>query len=584
MKMGESAYLPRFFSHPSGASPEIREGDHIRALTESVSFGRFMSESLAWEKWSAFSHNRYLEEVEKLAKIGFVAQKKAYFEDHYRRRAAGRENSFVTKPTSAREIEFPTTEVNPTSVGDVEDVTAKLGQTESEHRMEFREREEEGYSHSCGADSVCSPDVSLDEIKSENIETKNSESLQLDTAIENIAKEENLLPRLDLDECIGIGSSESKTKEATDIQTSTSGKKHTMSSSMSVDGSKASKLLFPRANVSTTNEGKLRKDRASSREKLLVEKKKPVSKSLHMSISFSPPNVSTSKTISPVLQQIRKLKDITASTRLQQEISLAQKLPDRASVYTKTTDPQIIMKSEDRRVKGSLNKSVDGRLMMGKSSEDRRMKGLLNKSVEGRLMMGKSSSSLPKENSNCSSANGGKSQSPIVCMPFRFRSEERAAKRKEKQEEKLKAMEAEKMKAHEGYRSPTIQPRSPKLGKKASQGMGSETKPRSLQQTSYRVDNTANREIGKSYPHARPPVLSSLSRSHVCENSSPNILGLCSKLIPMQQTSYRGMGSETKPRPLQQASYRADKANRGIGKSRPSARAALSVSLREPCP
>jgi hypothetical protein len=37
-----------------------------------------MSESLAWEKWSTFSHNRFLEEVEQFSKPGSVAQKKAF--------------------------------------------------------------------------------------------------------------------------------------------------------------------------------------------------------------------------------------------------------------------------------------------------------------------------------------------------------------------------------------------------------------------------------------------------------------------------------------------------------------------------
>lgn len=65
------------------------QGDPIaRALTESISFGRFVSESLAWERWSTFSHNRYLEEVEKFSKPGSVAEKKAYFEAHYKRKAA----------------------------------------------------------------------------------------------------------------------------------------------------------------------------------------------------------------------------------------------------------------------------------------------------------------------------------------------------------------------------------------------------------------------------------------------------------------------------------------------------------------
>ncbi|KAL6969499.1 hypothetical protein U1Q18_029212 [Sarracenia purpurea var. burkii] len=54
----------------------------------SVSFGRFESDSLSWEKWSSFSTNKYLEEVEKCSTPGSVAQKKAYFEAHYKRIAA----------------------------------------------------------------------------------------------------------------------------------------------------------------------------------------------------------------------------------------------------------------------------------------------------------------------------------------------------------------------------------------------------------------------------------------------------------------------------------------------------------------
>ncbi|KAI8538924.1 hypothetical protein RHMOL_Rhmol09G0140900 [Rhododendron molle] len=53
----------------------------------SISFGRFEAESLSWERRSSFSHNRYLEEVEKYSKPGSVIEKKAYFEAHFRRKA-----------------------------------------------------------------------------------------------------------------------------------------------------------------------------------------------------------------------------------------------------------------------------------------------------------------------------------------------------------------------------------------------------------------------------------------------------------------------------------------------------------------
>ncbi|CAN4121692.1 unnamed protein product [Withania somnifera] len=52
----------------------------------SISFGRFENESLCWERRSSFTHNWYLEEVEKYSKPGSVTEKKAYFEERFRRR------------------------------------------------------------------------------------------------------------------------------------------------------------------------------------------------------------------------------------------------------------------------------------------------------------------------------------------------------------------------------------------------------------------------------------------------------------------------------------------------------------------
>ncbi|XP_065042237.1 protein WVD2-like 7 isoform X2 [Musa acuminata AAA Group] len=52
----------------------------------SISFGRFEAETMSWERRSSFSHNRYLEEVEKYATPGSVTQKKAYFEAHFKKK------------------------------------------------------------------------------------------------------------------------------------------------------------------------------------------------------------------------------------------------------------------------------------------------------------------------------------------------------------------------------------------------------------------------------------------------------------------------------------------------------------------
>ena len=62
------------------------KADMMSALGESVSFGRFLTEPLEWGKWSAFAHNRYLEEAAVQARPGSVAQKKAIFEAHYARK------------------------------------------------------------------------------------------------------------------------------------------------------------------------------------------------------------------------------------------------------------------------------------------------------------------------------------------------------------------------------------------------------------------------------------------------------------------------------------------------------------------
>ncbi|KAK9060274.1 hypothetical protein SSX86_020978 [Deinandra increscens subsp. villosa] len=60
------------------------------SLGVSVSFGKYENDAaLSWEKWSTFSpNNKYLEEVGKCSTPGSVAQKKAFFEAHYKKIAA----------------------------------------------------------------------------------------------------------------------------------------------------------------------------------------------------------------------------------------------------------------------------------------------------------------------------------------------------------------------------------------------------------------------------------------------------------------------------------------------------------------
>lgn len=83
----------------------LQGSHHQRAFAGSVSFGRFASESLAWEKWSPFSRDRYMEDVSKHSTPGSVAQKKAYFEAHYKRVAAARKENAAASNSEVLERE-----------------------------------------------------------------------------------------------------------------------------------------------------------------------------------------------------------------------------------------------------------------------------------------------------------------------------------------------------------------------------------------------------------------------------------------------------------------------------------------------
>ncbi|KAL8121157.1 uncharacterized protein LOC141725071 isoform X1 [Apium graveolens] len=96
------------------------------ALEVSISFGRFENDSLSWEKWSTFSPNKYLEEVEKCSTPGSVAQKKAYFEAHYKKIAA-RKAELLEQENMMRTDSLRSNDLNCT------DYSTSTSGTEAEH-------------------------------------------------------------------------------------------------------------------------------------------------------------------------------------------------------------------------------------------------------------------------------------------------------------------------------------------------------------------------------------------------------------------------------------------------------------------
>lgn len=132
----------------------------------SISFGRFESESLSWERRSSFSHNRYLEEVEKYSKPGSVTEKKAYFEAHFKRKALLKQSS--SESQDGRELD---TSEN----GDMHDSQESENGNESKHATCFDESP-----HSSGH-LIYDKETEIQISVNQNVETLCAENTDLST-------------------------------------------------------------------------------------------------------------------------------------------------------------------------------------------------------------------------------------------------------------------------------------------------------------------------------------------------------------------------------------------------------------------
>ncbi|KAH1098159.1 hypothetical protein J1N35_015080 [Gossypium stocksii] len=501
--MEESACLVRSFSNPADISRQVKEGNPIRALTESISFGRFMSEPLAWEKWSTFSHNRYLEEVEKFSKPGSVAQKKAFFEAHYKRRAAMRaaallEQAHVVTNDASQTGTINAASVDPLSNTDLANSDASLSADQPEKNVSDSE-----------IINIAGVDAANLSVVRENIDITDAEqglAVMEDVNMEKCDQVENL-------EAFENGDIHSKimatpkilAKDCADPKKSTSSskKRRTNSSSKSSVPSRTSKLpLHPSkrmASAQAKSDANVAKSAGNSNDK-----KKTIPNSLHMSINVASSAGKTNKTSlrmlrdssTPTQTPTRALKksadqeNLAPSSEKRQSNSTS-KLSNRGIVPKQTTSrignnharinkkPALDPNEQRRIAQKSLHMSMNFTPHAGETNKtspkisresstpaeaptrasiyeglkhaskvvqarDRRTTSVLNKSVsatgDGRWP---SLSSCSKS----SNASGTSTRCSINSAPFSFRSEERAAKRKEffkKLEDKMISKEAEK--------------------------------------------------------------------------------------------------------------------------------------------
>ncbi|KDO51741.1 hypothetical protein CISIN_1g0044151mg, partial [Citrus sinensis] len=93
----------------------------------SVSFGKYATEALAWEKRSVFPHDRFQEELDKFKNPGLVAQKKAYFEEYYKKLRAIKglqaQQQEFTQRDACQVTQSSTTDVNSTVSKDENNVS-----------------------------------------------------------------------------------------------------------------------------------------------------------------------------------------------------------------------------------------------------------------------------------------------------------------------------------------------------------------------------------------------------------------------------------------------------------------------------
>lgn len=433
--MGDTTCVMQPFSYAAGISNDAKEGNPTHALGQSISFGRFMSDSLSWEKWSSFSNNRYVEEAEKFSRPGSVAQKKAFFEAHYRNLAARKAAALLEQANAeANNVQEPENE------GGIPDKTTQDSLTVATNSQEAGDREEvyvqqvNSEASFVADDNTRTSNVDMERFESSNVEEVEP-SAENEILVENCVKIETLNQIVKVDnkeEVKEMELSVSKQMEkpllkdfmsCKDDAASMSKKKPAVSSSKSSIYDKASKLPSTPAKPAPSVRAKKENTATPISKKSAlesVERRKPTPKSTHKSMNFTPAR-EFNRITSSIIRKIDNSR-VGSHSKSSKDCPTPSRTPMMMVSIAESKHPLATPQSEKRRAKTPLHPSTSG-----------------SKTVRSKWHF------LPKDCSMFMTSSRNRSQSPSASIPFSFRTEERAARRKEKLEEKFNAYQAQKV-------------------------------------------------------------------------------------------------------------------------------------------
>ncbi|KAM0016648.1 putative protein WVD2-like 7 [Helianthus debilis subsp. tardiflorus] len=428
--------LMRSVSQPLFASREFKEGDPLRALTTSVSFGRFMNEPLDWERWSSFSHNRIREDVQKHSRPGAVAEKKAFFEAYFNR-FASKKSAKPPKKENRPPNYSPQTHVSPVTISNNKENQPPTVATDE--NMSNKGAESEITSNQ----DVSSPSPNLVLPRTENVDDIISNTCLVEqekTLTENVSSpivpsntetEREISSHEDVDKIANVDEKPSTNLVCSQI----SDVEENVSSDKGTEGETTSK-----------------KDVCSSTTNLVISEVKNVDDIISSGGQMeqektSTENVSSDKHCSEVKisnqsghvdrNKKRQIKD-KKSGKTKTEISSVKTSSRKAPI------PEIHPKNQifkHNPIVSSVNAVTKNTQALPKS-ENKRSRPLLDHLVNGNKTVAPKSNST--NHSDASIASTKKPRSVTVPSSFSFKSDERAAKRKQffqKLEEKPKLKE-----------------------------------------------------------------------------------------------------------------------------------------------